>query len=154
MGMGGGGGGSVLRDVEGLGGEDEKLGSDGVRSTFRLGLLSIEESVFERDSILLASFVGDDNGEDVGVAAWNIADRSLAIPSPLDAIGLGSCRFGEPYVRRTRGGDGKGSWLSSPISVDGDGSLSTETFLRFTAGAASIDCFRFANDFLPYVRAL
>jgi len=63
-------------ELEGFG-EEGRLGRDGVLSKWAaLVWLSMEDSVFERASIRLASFVGDEEGEDAGVIDSKIPDKS------------------------------------------------------------------------------
>jgi len=77
----GGGHGSELAKVDSFGGDDEgRLGIEGVRSMRTLEGLPIEESVFERASMRLASFVGDESGEEVGVTDSKMSDKSFATP--------------------------------------------------------------------------
>lgn len=147
----GGGSGSEPNDINGFGGdEDGKMGIDGVRSTRMIGLLSIEDSVLERASMRFANFVGEEEGEEIGVVNSNIPGNSLF------NLGEGVGRFRVAYVRCiTRGGVSSRS--SASMSVDGSPCPEFDIRLRFCGNATSaifpsVDCLFF--PFLLYVRAL
>ena len=92
------------------------MGRDGVlsRELSFATWLSIDDSVFDRASIRFDSFLGDGDGECVGVTAAKIWDRSLASFGGWEGEAVGVEQrdgesvldfdfFGVPYVIRTVG---------------------------------------------------
>lgn len=99
--------------------------------------LSIDDSVFDRASIRFASFLGDGDGECVGVTAAKIWDRSLASFGSWEGEAVGVLTgdgesvldfdfFGVPYVMRTVGFDA--SMFASGVR---ERSCCCENFCRF-----------------------
>ena len=121
-----------IEEVECLGGDEGKFGREGVRRLVveLLDCVSREDSVFERASMRLASFVGDEEGDEEGVMESNIRVKSRASLGERDSAGgdgnFGS-RFGEPYVLDTVR-TGVGGRRSSTGGVE---TISTESFCRF-----------------------
>lgn len=98
--------------------------------------LPIDDSVFERASIRLASFEGEGGCAEEGTIESNIVERSLAsfVGSPGEgegAIGDKSLLRGEPYVTVTLGFiNGESSGSISTLA--GDGVRSMNTLRRFS----------------------